>query len=208
MLRFAYHSRALSKDSLLVFLHLLEDQFAGMKESKRGHTAYHLSQTARSHHISGVHKAIEMPRTLLNLFAHVVINFHVEDIRDEIEGVLVVLYFRIEPSQVEAVRQVVFVDLAEVFISTRRDELRSRLVYSLPKNEGAMATIVRNSLSLPGDGGFRRAYIQYRSARGMRPVKVVLVGYWWPWYNVQLGILAAGAAIYHKAGVMSVHETC
>lgn len=71
-----------------------------------------------------MHKTVEMPRALLDLFAHVVVDLHIEDICDEIQGILVVLYFRVEPCQVETVCQVIFVDLAEVLISTGRYELR------------------------------------------------------------------------------------
>lgn len=71
-----------------------------------------------------MHKTVEMPRTLLNLLAHIVVDFHVEDIRHEIQCILVVLHLRVEPSQVEPIREIVFVDLAEVLIATGRDELR------------------------------------------------------------------------------------
>lgn len=71
-----------------------------------------------------------MPRALLNLFPHIVVDFHIEDIRYKIQRILVVLHLRVEPSQVETVRQIVFVDLAEVLISTGRDELRDWSVQS------------------------------------------------------------------------------
>ena len=64
-----------------------------------------------------MHQAIKMPRALLNLLAHIVVDFHIEDIRNQVEGVLVVLHFGIQAGQIEAVGQVVLVDLAEVFVA-------------------------------------------------------------------------------------------
>ena len=64
-----------------------------------------------------------MPSRLLNLLPHIVIAVKVKDISNKIEGVLVVLNIGIESSQVEAVREVVFIDFAEVLIASRRDEL-------------------------------------------------------------------------------------
>lgn len=52
------------------------------------------------------------------MLSHVVVDLHVEDVCDEIKSILVVLYFRVKASQVEAVCQVVLVDLAEVLITT------------------------------------------------------------------------------------------
>ena len=64
-----------------------------------------------------------MPRTLLDLFSHIVVHFHVEYVRYQVQRILVVLYFRVQASQVESVREIVLIDLAEVFIPSRRDEL-------------------------------------------------------------------------------------
>ena len=66
-----------------------------------------------------------MSCALLDLLPHVVVDFHVEDIGDKIERILIVLYFRVKASKVEPICQVVLVDLAEVFISARADELQT-----------------------------------------------------------------------------------
>jgi len=50
-----------------------------------------------------VDKAVEMASALFDLLAHVIVDLHVEDIGDEVEGMLVVLDLRVEPSEVEAV---------------------------------------------------------------------------------------------------------
>jgi hypothetical protein len=65
-----------------------------------------------------VYQTVQMPRRLLNLFPHIVVAVEVEDIRDEVEGILVVLDFGIEARQVEAVGEVFFVDLAEVLVAS------------------------------------------------------------------------------------------
>jgi len=54
---------------------------------------------------------------LFNLLAHLVIALNVEDVGDELEGVLVVLDFGLQAGEVEAVGEVVFVYLAEVLVA-------------------------------------------------------------------------------------------
>ena len=63
-------------------------------------------------------------------FAHFVVAVEIEDIVHQIESVLVVVDFGVEAGQVEAVCQVFLVDLAEVLIATRGDEL-ARIFVSL-----------------------------------------------------------------------------
>ena len=62
-------------------------------------------------------KAVEVACILLDGLPHVVVYFHVEDVGHQIEGVLVVLHFGVQAGQVETVRQVVLVDLAEILIA-------------------------------------------------------------------------------------------
>ena len=70
-----------------------------------------------------MHQSVEMPRRLFDCLSHVVVAIEVEDIGDQVEGILVVLNICIKASEVEAVRQVIFIDLAEVLIATGRDKL-------------------------------------------------------------------------------------
>lgn len=56
---------------------------------------------------------------LLDLLSHVIVTVQVKDISDEVKGVLIILDIRVEPSKIEAVREIVFVDLAEIFIASR-----------------------------------------------------------------------------------------
>ena len=60
-----------------------------------------------------------MSSRLLYLLSHIVIAVKVEDIRNQIKGVLVVLDIGLETSEVEAICQVILVYLAEVLISAR-----------------------------------------------------------------------------------------
>lgn len=59
-----------------------------------------------------------MSRRFLDLLSHIIVTVEVEDIGDEVKGVLIVLDIRIEPSQIEAVCEIIFVNFAEVFIAS------------------------------------------------------------------------------------------
>lgn len=65
-----------------------------------------------------------MSSRLFNLFTHLVLAFELEDIRYEIQGVLVIRNFSVETSKVESIRQVFFIDFAKVFIASGRYELQ------------------------------------------------------------------------------------
>lgn len=86
----------------------------------------HLGETACRHDVPCVHEAVEVSGGLFDRLAHVVFAVQVEDIGDQVERVLVVVDFGVEARQVEAVGDVFFVDLAKVFIATRRYELCGR----------------------------------------------------------------------------------
>lgn len=64
-----------------------------------------------------------MPCRFLNCFSHLIITVQVENICDKIQCILVVLNFGVQARQVESVSKVIFVNLAEVFIASRRYEL-------------------------------------------------------------------------------------
>jgi len=64
-----------------------------------------------------------MPRRLLDLFPHLIVAVEVKHIGDEIERILIVLDLGVEASEVEAICQVVLVNLAKVLVSAGGDEL-------------------------------------------------------------------------------------
>ncbi len=64
-----------------------------------------------------------MPCRPLNIFPHVIVTIQVENVGDQFKCVLVVMEIGIESCQIKAVREVVFIDLAKVFVASRRDEL-------------------------------------------------------------------------------------
>lgn len=66
-----------------------------------------------------------MTGRFLNSLPHVVIAVEVEYVRDKIESILIVLYFCVESSQVEAVSKIVLVNLAKILVSARRYKLRA-----------------------------------------------------------------------------------
>jgi hypothetical protein len=71
-------------------------------------------------------KAIEMTGRLFDLLPQIIIGVEVEDIGHEIERILIVRDLGVQTSQVEAIRQVILVDLAEILISSGRDKLERR----------------------------------------------------------------------------------
>jgi hypothetical protein len=90
-------------------------------------TTYHLCQTPSRDNVSCVHEAVQVSRRLLYLLPHVIVAVEVEDVGDEVERVLVVLDFGIEAGKVEAIREIFFVDLAEVLVAARRYKLYQTL---------------------------------------------------------------------------------
>ncbi len=70
-----------------------------------------------------MNQTVEVSRRLFNLLAHVIVAVQVKDVRDQIKGILVVLDVGVEACQVEAVREVVFVNFAKVFIAAGRYKL-------------------------------------------------------------------------------------
>ena len=76
-----------------------------------------------------------MPGGLLDLLPHVIVAVEVEGVGDEVQGVLVVLHLRVEARQVEAVRQVLLVDLAKVLVAAGGYELEERQRRGKKRNE-------------------------------------------------------------------------
>lgn len=60
-----------------------------------------------------------MPGRLFDALAHLVLAVEVEHVCHQVEGILVVLDFRVKARQVEAVREVLLVDLAEILVAPR-----------------------------------------------------------------------------------------
>lgn len=73
-----------------------------------------------------MNQPVEMTSGFLNLLAHVVIAIEVEDVGDKVESILIVLDVGVETSEIEAVGQVVFVNLAEILVAAGGDELDHR----------------------------------------------------------------------------------
>lgn len=86
---------------------------------------HHLCQSSSCYHIPSVHQSVKVASALLNLLPHVVVDFHVENVGHKVEGILVVLHFCVQSSQVEAICEVVLIDFAEVFIAACRYKLGS-----------------------------------------------------------------------------------
>lgn len=66
-----------------------------------------------------MHQSIEVASAFLDLLPHIVVDLHVEHICDQIECILVVLHFRVKACEIEAVGEVILVDLAKVLVASR-----------------------------------------------------------------------------------------
>lgn len=86
---------------------------------------YHLSETTGSDNVACMDKTVEMTGRLFDLLAQIIIGIEVEDIGHKVERILIVGDLGVQTSQVEAIRQVVLVNLAEILISSGRDKLKS-----------------------------------------------------------------------------------
>lgn len=87
---------------------------------------HHSRESARRDDVPGVNKAVQMPRRLLDGVAHLIVAVDVEGVRHQVQRVLVVLDLGVKARQVEAVHDVVLVDLAKVFVAAGGEELRAR----------------------------------------------------------------------------------
>jgi hypothetical protein len=70
-----------------------------------------------------MYKAVEMAGRFLYRFSHVIVTVEIEDVRDQVKGILIVLNFRVKACQVETIGKVILVNLAEVLIAAGRNEL-------------------------------------------------------------------------------------
>ena len=91
-----------------------------------GALSYHFCKTSCCSNIPCVNQTVEMPGRFFDLLPHVIVTVEVEDIGDKVESVLVVLNISVESRQIEAVCEVVFVNLTVVFVAPRRNELSSK----------------------------------------------------------------------------------
>lgn len=98
-----------------------------LQEISKGHICpYHFGQTSGRDYVSGVNQAVQVPCRLLDGLSHVIIAVKIEYIGDEVERILIVLDLGVQAGQVEAVREVVLVDLAKVLVASRGNELMVR----------------------------------------------------------------------------------
>jgi len=87
---------------------------------------YHLSKTTGSDNVARMDKTVKMTGGLFDLLSQVIIGIEVEDVGHKVERILIVRDLGVQTSQVETIRQVVLVDLAEILISPGRDKLERR----------------------------------------------------------------------------------
>ncbi len=90
--------------------------------------ANHLCQTPSCDDVAGVDESVQMSSGFFYRLPHLVVTVEIKDIGYEVEGILVVCDFSVEPREVESICKVVLVDFAEVLVASRRDELLRSLV--------------------------------------------------------------------------------
>jgi hypothetical protein len=59
---------------------------------------YHLSQPSSRNDVAGVYKTIQMAGRLLYRFSHIIVAIEIEDVGNQVEGILIVLNFRVKAS--------------------------------------------------------------------------------------------------------------
>ena len=70
-----------------------------------------------------MNEAVEVPCRFFDGFTHLIVAVEIKNVGNEVERILVVLHFRVQAGQVEAVCEVVFVNLTKVFVASRGYEL-------------------------------------------------------------------------------------
>lgn len=83
----------------------------------------HFRKTSSSDDVAGVDETVQVPGGFFYRLPHLVVAVEIKDVRDEVKSILVVLNFRVEAGKVEAIRQVVLVDLAKILVAARRYKL-------------------------------------------------------------------------------------
>jgi hypothetical protein len=66
-----------------------------------------------------VHETIQVAGGLLDLLAEIIVGIQVENVGHEVKRILVVRDLGVEAREVEAIGQIIFIDLTKVLISTR-----------------------------------------------------------------------------------------
>jgi len=64
-----------------------------------------------------MYKTVEMPGRLFNLFTHLVVAIKIENIRNQIKCILVILNFGVQASEIETIGEVIFIDFAKVLVA-------------------------------------------------------------------------------------------
>lgn len=83
-----------------------------------------------------------MTSGLLDLLPKIVISVKVEDVGHQIKCILIVRDLGVEAGQIEAIGQVILVNLAEVFVAPRGDKLSRREMVSFQHPKAAAELVI------------------------------------------------------------------
>ena len=76
------------------------------------------------------------------MLSHVIFTLKIELVGDQVQCILIVLHFCLQPSQVETISQVFLVNFAKIFMTTRRDELSVESMF-VPKKKPRTDSFIR-----------------------------------------------------------------
>lgn len=71
-----------------------------------------------------MHQTVKMTSRFLNLLSKIIVGIEVEDVGHKVKGILIVWDLGVEPREVESIGQVILVNLTEILVTSRRDELQ------------------------------------------------------------------------------------
>lgn len=90
----------------------------------RRRSTHHLCKSTRGHNVPRMHQTVKMTSRFLNLLSKIIVGIEVEDVGHKVKGILIVWDLGVEPREVESIGQVILVNLTEILVTSRRDELQ------------------------------------------------------------------------------------
>lgn len=116
-----------------------------MVDSTLSKNTHHLLETSSRHNVARMDKTVKVPSRLFDLLPHIIVAFYIKHVGDKVQGMLIVLHFGIERCQVEAVREVFFVNVTEILVATGVDKLN---VFTVSPRQISMSQYAWKSYSV------------------------------------------------------------
>lgn len=71
-----------------------------------------------------MYQTVKMTSGFLDLLSKIIVGIEVEHVGHKVKRILIVRDLGLQPREVKPIGQVIFVDLAEILVSSRRDKLK------------------------------------------------------------------------------------